>query len=167
MLLNNNTMPIRSLLLCSLIVLAGCGHEINCTNGYLHFRLMNFTEAESKTLIINKYEPESNFATIYSSDTFTLDSPGYYKLVGKLDSNIRTNYIHYVSLNDNTTDLVEVVLPDAGNKFRMSNIVITPRHETYSSATTHCFNTEIRYTINNIPVSTKGSYEYMINLYKY
>jgi len=127
---------------------------------------MNFTEAESKTLIINKYKPESNFATIYSSDTFTLDSPGYYRLIGKLNST-KTNIIHYIPLNANTTDLLEVVLPDAGNQFRMGNIVITPRHETYSSATTHCFNTEIRYTINNIPVSSKGSYEYIINLNKY
>jgi|GEM_PF-5380197 len=160
-------MPVRSLLLCSLIMLAGCGHKIDCTNGYLHFQLINFTEAESKTLIINKYEPMSNFANIYSSDTFTLDSPGYYRLIGRLNSTAKTNVIHYIPLNANTTDLVEVVLPDAGNLFRMSNIVITHKKETYSSATKSCYNTDIAYTLNKIPVSTKGSNEYLISLYKY
>lgn len=160
-------MPTRSLLFCSLILLAGCGHKINCTNGYLHFRLMNFTQEESKTLIINKYEPSSNFATIYASDTFTLDSLGYYMFVGKMDTTVRTNYIHYIPLNATTTDLVEVVLPDAGNQFRMSNIVITPKRETYSSATKSCYNTDITYKLNNLPVTSKGSNEYLINLYKY
>ena len=159
--------PIRSLLFCSFIVLAGCGHKINCTNGYLHFRLINFTEAESKTLIINKYQPMSNFATIYSSDTFTLDSLGYYRLIGKLNSTAETNVIHFIPLNANTTDLLEVVLPDAGNQFRMSDIVITPKKETYSSATKSCYNTDITYKLNNIPVTSKGSNEYLINLYKY
>jgi len=145
-----------SLLLIAALTLQSCT-KTPCINATLEFGLISFSDAESDSIILRRYEKGSNFLLV--KDTFLLG-------------------IHFTRKNDtleiastqsmglmNSQFDYEIYLPNAAKLFRVTSIIEEYReikHAFWNNVKVGCVNEITRFSLNNATyILPKYNYFYL------